>query len=330
MKRILLSLSLLISLVVKGQVTKVEAIGITVSNMAVSEKFYTNVLGFKKISDRELSGETHEKLQGIFGIRMHVVRMQLGDEFIELTDYLTPGGRGVPEDMRSNDLYFQHIAIVVSDMEKAYQHLRRHNVMHVSTAPQTIPESNKVAAGVKAFYFNDPDRHNLELIYFPHDKGQHKWHKQNGKLFLGIDHTAIAISNTQKSLQFYQTLLGFDRKGESWNMGTEQAHLNNVQGARLHITGLRAKEGAGVEFLEYLEPGPGKAFPSDTRANDVWYWQTKLVTNDAEKLYDRLEIEGYKFVSKGLIRFRNIDGTNTTAFIVRDPDGHALLITSNT
>ena len=145
----------------KAQVKKVDAIGITVSEMSRSVKFYSEVLGFKKVGDADLYGTEYEQLQGIFGLRMHVVRMQLGDEFIELTDYLTSGGRGIPEDAKSNDLIFQHIAIVVSDMDKAYQHLRKYMVMHVSTAPQTIPASNAVAAGVKAFYFHDPDMHNL-------------------------------------------------------------------------------------------------------------------------------------------------------------------------
>jgi hypothetical protein len=57
--------------------------------------------------------------------------------------------------------------------------LRQHNIEHVSTGPQTIPATNLAAAGVKAFYFHDPDGHNLELIYFPKGKGQEKWQQAN-------------------------------------------------------------------------------------------------------------------------------------------------------
>src|SRR5436190_3891519 len=273
---------------IQAQVKKIDAIGFTVSEMDRSVKFYNDVLGFKKVSDVELYGNEYEQLQGIFGLRMHIVRLQLGNEFIELTDYLTSGGRSIPEDAKSNDLFFQHIAIVVSDMEKAYQHLRKYMVMHVSTGPQTIPANNVAAAGVKAFYFHDPDMHNLELIYFPKGKGQPKWQQPNGKLFLGIDHTAIGISNTDSSLKFYKDLLGLDRKGDSWNMGMEQAHLNFVEGASLHITGLRAATGPGIEFLQYLQPGPGKPYPADSKTDDIWHWQTTLVTDDAAKLYNQL------------------------------------------
>lgn len=327
-KKTFLILFILFSFVIiaTAQVKKVDAIGITVSEMNRSVKFFTEVLGFRKMSEEEVFGSPYEQLQGIFGLRMHIVRMQLGDEFIELTDYLTSGGRSIPEDARSNDLFFQHIAIVVSDMDKAYQHLRKYMVMHVSTGPQTIPASNVAAAGVKAFYFHDPDMHNLELIYFPKGKGQTKWQQTGGKLFLGIDHTAIGISNTDSSLKFYQSLLGIERKGDSWNMGMEQAHLNFVEGASLHITGLRADAGPGIEFLEYLKPGPGKPYPADSRTDDIWHWQTIVITDDVTKLYDRLSEAGYRLVSKGLITLQDKNGLGSKAFIIRDPDGHALLI----
>jgi catechol 2,3-dioxygenase-like lactoylglutathione lyase family enzyme len=312
-----------------AQVKSIGPIGITVKDMNTSVKFYSEVLGFKKISDEEIAGDDYEKLEGVFGLHSRVVRMQLGDEQIELTDYLTSGGRSIPEDMQSNDLYFQHIAIVVSDMDKAYAHLRKYMVMHVSTAPQTIPASNVAAAGIRAFYFHDPDMHNLELIYFPKGKGQPKWQQTNGKLFLGIDHTAIAITNTENSLHFYEDVLGIQRKGETWNTGMEQAHLNAVENASLHITGLRAASGAGIEFLQYIQPGPGKPYPADSKADDIWHWQTTLHVDDIENLYNNLNSAGYKFVSTALVHFHTKDGKHINAFIVRDPDGHAMLIEQN-
>ena len=309
-----------------SQVQKVEAIGITVAEMDGSIKFYSEVLGFKKVSDEEVWGEEYEKLLNLFGLRMRVVRMKLGEEIIELTDYLTSGGRSIPEDARSNDLIFQHIAIVVSDMEAAYNHLRKYMVMHVSTAPQTIPVSNTAAAGIKAFYFHDPDMHNLELIYFPKGKGNAKWQSGNKHLFLGIDHTAICVSNTDSSLVLYESLLGIIRKGESWNMGMEQAHLNFVQAANLHITGLRAREGPGIEFLEYIHPGPGKPYPSDSRTDDIWHWHTTLLVDNAMTLYEQLKRSQYHLVSGKLIQLRSKNGRVRNAFLVRDRDGHAILI----
>src|SRR3954452_9027849 len=271
-----------------AQVESIGPIGITVKDMSTSMKFFSDVLGFKKISVEEFAGTDYEKLEGVFGLNIRVVRMQLGDEQIELTDYLTSGGRIIPENAKANDLSFQHIAIVVSDMDQAYAQLRKLNIEFVSTAPQTLPKTIPPAEGVKAFYFHDPDKHNLELIYFPEGKGQAKWHVKTHKIFLGIDHTAIGISNTDRSLSFYQSLLGIEKKGESFNFGVEQEHLNNIEGARLHITGLRSPTGPGIEFLQYLKPGVGNPYPFDTKSNDIWVWQTTLYVNDALALYNKL------------------------------------------
>ncbi|CAN1211412.1 VOC family protein [Tumidithrix helvetica PCC 7403] len=307
-------------------VTTVDSVGITVSDMDKAIEFYSQVLSFQKISDVEVLGSEYERLQGIFGIRMRVVRMRLGDEILELTEYLTPKGRPIPVESRSNDRWFQHIAIAVSDMDKAYAQLRRFKVQHASTAPQRIPDSNLAAAGIRAFYFKDPDGHNLEIIYFPQGKGDPKWQKSADRIFLGIDHTAIAVGNTETSLKFYRDLLGMRLAGTSENFGTEQEHLNNVFGAKLHISGLRAPTGLGVEFLEYLAPSDGKPYPADARPNDLLHWQTTLVVNDANAIAQKLRAYRTIFISSDAVDFPSRSLGFKRGFLVRDPDGHAIRI----
>ena len=304
-------------------VKSVEAVGMTVSDMNRSIEFLSN-LSFEKISDVEVAGSEYERLQGVFGARMRVVRMKLGGEFIELTEYLAPQGRPIPVDSRANDRWFQHIAIVVSDMDKAYQQLRAHNVRHASTGPQTIPAANKAAAGIRAFYFKDPDGHNLELIYFPAEKGDPRWQTANGRLFLGIDHTAIVVGSTSESLKFYRDILGLKLAGESMNQGTEQEHLNNVEGARLRISGLRAKSGPGIEFLDYLAPRNGRPAPTDTRANDLWHWQTTLSTTSTAMAAQKIRASGGRVVSPEIAKISGKELGFIAGFLARDPDGHGL------
>jgi len=307
-----------------AQVVKsIDKIGMTVSDMDRSVEFFSKVLSFEKTSDVEVAGSEYEQLQGLFGVRMRVVRMKLGDEFIALTEYLAPKGRPIPVDSRSNDLWFQHIAIVVSDMDKAYQQLRLHKVQHASTGPQRIPDWNKAAAGVRAFYFRDPDGHNLEVIYFPPGKGDPKWQRKE-RLFLGIDHTAIAVSDTEESLKFYRDLLGMKLAGESENYGTEQEHLNNVFGARLHISGLRAQTGPGVEFLDYLAPRDGRPAPVDSRANDLWHWQTAMGVSSADAAAQKIRTARARFISPGVVTIPERGLGFNKGFLARDADGHAL------
>ena len=306
------------------KVDGVDAIGITVSDMERALEFYTKVLPFTLVSQTEVSGESYENLKGLFGIRYRKARLKLGDEEIELTDYLTSGGRLIPEDSKSNDLWFQHVAIVVSNMDSAYARLRKHNVLHVSTAPQTLPRTIPAAYGVKAFYFRDPDGHNLELIYFPEGKGNPKWHAKTDKIFLGIDHTAIGISVTQQSLQFYNDLLGLTRAGDSYNFGVEQEHLNNVFGASLHITGNKGTNGPGVEFLEYLTPKTGKTYPKDSRADDLLHWETIFVTDELDQLFLKLKSANVLFVSPSIVNIVNNNYMYRRGFYVCDPDGHVV------
>jgi catechol 2,3-dioxygenase-like lactoylglutathione lyase family enzyme len=307
-------------------IKSVDAVGMTVTDMDRSVEFFNQVLTFEKISDVEVHGAEYEKLQGVFGLRSRVVRMKLGGETIELTQYLAPEGRPIPADWRSNDHSFQHIAVVVSDMEKAYTQLRAHKVRHVSTGPQTLPASNQAAAGIRAFYFKDPDGHNLEIIYFPEGKGDPRWQRTKDKVFLGIDHTAIAVANTARGLQFYRDLLGLRVAGESMNYGTEQEHLNNVAGARLHITGLRAASGLGIEFLEYLTPSDGRPAPQDTRANDIWHWQTTLTTASAARAKKKLQEKMFRVVSTNVAAIPDKSFGFMKGFLARDPDGHGLQI----
>jgi catechol 2,3-dioxygenase-like lactoylglutathione lyase family enzyme len=308
---------------------KVRSIGtilITVSDMDRSLDFYSHVLTFEKVSDTELAGDDVEHLFGVFGARVRVVRMKLGDESVELAQFLAPRGRSIPADSRSNDLWFQHIAIIVSDMDRAYLVLRQNRVEHASSGPQRLPDWNKNAGGIKAFYFKDPDEHPIEILEFPEGKGDPKWHRGADRLFLGIDHTAIAVSDTDTSLKFYRDLLGLRVAGESENYGTEQEHLNNVFGAHLRITALRAPAGPGIELLEYLSPHDGRPFPIDEHPNDLVHRETILVTPDADVAASQLVAARVKFVSSGVVANHMQMFEFRKAFLVRDPDGHAIEI----
>ena len=331
MRRFLYPLSLVLLFTLRGyafpaEVRSVGAVGMTVSDLDRAVTFYS-ALTFQKVSDVEVFGDEYEQLVGVFGARMRIVRMQLGNEFIELTEYLTPRGKPMPTDSRSNDLWFQHIAIVVSDITKAFEKLRALKVQFVSTGPQRLPDWNTAAAGIQAFYFQDPDQHNLEVIYFPPGKGDQRWQERTDKLFLGLDHTAIAVSNTETSLHFYRDLLGLRKAGESENYGTEQEHLNQVFGAHLLITGMRAESGPGIEFLEYVAPRDGRSRPSESRSNDILNWSTTLESSDVDSLAQKLRGQHIHFVSSKIIVLPKGETSFSKGVLLSDPDGHTMLLT---
>jgi catechol 2,3-dioxygenase-like lactoylglutathione lyase family enzyme len=292
----------------------VAMIGMTVGDMDRSVAFYTGVLDFNVVSDETAGGASYDRLQGLTGTSLRVVRLRLGDEYLQLTQYLSPRGHAAPAAARSNDRWFQHVAIIVSDMDSAYARLQRGKVTEVSAGPQLLPKTIPNAAGIRAFYFKDPDGHPLEVLQFPPDKGNPKWHERSDRLFLGIDHTAIVVRDTRRSLAFYRDALGLKVAGESMNFGTEQERLNNVPGARLHITGLRAAAGPGIEFLQYLTPRDGRPYPDDERPNDLVHWQTTIAVPDLASAARTIRQARFRVVSTG----------TGEGLVVRDPDGHAI------
>lgn len=309
-------------------VSAVDSVSIAVSDMDRSLQFYTQVLTFEKVADREVAGEAYERLFGVFGLRLRAVRLRLGDEEIELMQFLAPRGRAFPADSHSNDRWFQHIAIVVSDMSAAYARLRSFNVEHASSEPQRLPDWNTNAAGIQAFYFRDPDQHYLEVINFPADKGLARWHRRGAPLFLGIDHTAIVVADTESSIHYYRDLLGLRVVGTSENYGTEQEHLNAVFGAHLRITSLRAERGPGVELLEYLAPRTGRPLPQDTQANDLWYWQVNMRT-PSRSIPGGLREQGVELLAPDLVRLPETSLGWVAAVRAHDPDGHTTLLSAS-
>jgi len=298
----------------------VDSVGLTVSNLERSVGFFRDVLTFEVVGQWEQSGRETELLTGVFGARTRHARLRLGDELVELTEFVTPRGRPYPADTRANDQWFQHIAVVVSDMDAAYQHMRNRQVAHASTEPQRLPDWNPDAGGIQAFYFRDPDGHFLEILQFPPGKGDPKWQRRD-RLFLGIDHTAIVSTDTERSLRFYRDGLGLKVVGGAENHGVEQEHLNNVFGVRLRITTLHASEGPGVELLEYLAPRTGRATPVDLSAADLAHWQTTMTVSGVGALL-RTTFGGW-LVSPDVIAAPSGSGF-ARGLLVRDPDAHGI------
>lgn len=250
---------------------------------------------FRKVAEFEVAGEAYEHVEGVFGLCMRTARLRLGDESIELTEFL--GATRYRRTHAATDFSFQHLAVIVSDMDKAYAWRQDSSVLF-SRSGRALSGDSRVSCG----------------------KGRPNWHKAGGGLFLGIDHTAIVVKDTEPSLHFYRDMLSMRIVRESENYGTEQERLNNVFGARLHITSLAGDEGPGVEFLEYLSPGGGRPYPADERANDLIHWQTRFSGIGLEKAAREFHQAKVEFISSGIAAVPNSEPGFRRALMVRDPD----------
>ncbi len=312
----------------KPQIKDIDALGMTVHDLNLSIRFYTQVLGFSQVAETEVYGEEYENLVGVFDARMRVATLQMGDQLLDLVEFLTPRGRPIPLTSRTNDHWYQHIAIVTTDIEKAYQTLRKHDVQHISNAPQRLPMMDSEEGEVKAFYFEDPDGHPLVLMEYLDEKEKEQWYQESDlPLFVGISHTGFVVSDTDESLKFYRDTLGFRIEGEDVLSGKEVDHLAGVRGSKIKRTKLVAPEwGIPLYLLEFVEPKEeGREVPIDTKANDMWHWQIQAEVYDIKELEELIAKRGYKIASEAVSNFENSFIGVEKAFMARDPDGHALL-----
>jgi catechol 2,3-dioxygenase-like lactoylglutathione lyase family enzyme len=305
------------------QVQRIRAISLSVSDVERVQHFYIQALGFQWVSDITVS-QSEDRL-GVFDNPIRIVTLKLGDEHIKLMQSLIVQGEPIPDDSRSHDLWFQHLAIAVSDMDRAYAHLQPFLTESISPTPQTIPPSNQAAAEIRAFKFKDPDQHPLELIWFPPEKGQEKWHQKSERLFLGIDHSAIAIADTDQSLQFYHNLLGMQIDGGSLNEGETQAHLDGLPKAKVRVTALRpAQGGLGIELLDYLMPEDARPIPLQWSSGNIAYYQVEFIVKNLEQIMAQLQRQGVPF-STQWAQLRSGQPFRQGC-LIKDPNGHALLL----
>lgn len=181
------------------------------------------------------------------------VTLRLGDEALELTS--ATGSRADPP--RSNATGFQHCAIIVSDMEAA---LARLATVPGWTAISRAGSERLPAAsgGATAFKFRDPDGHPLEFLQFAPGAVPPVWRRgADGPACLGIDHSAIAVSDADRAIAFYEGL-GFTLGERHLNRGPEQARLDelDVPQAEVEVVSLQAAGGAPphLELLCYRDP----------------------------------------------------------------------------
>ena len=301
-------------------VLALRAIGLTVFDLDRTERFYRDTLDFRTVARRRLQDSFLNALFGLPAGPVDVLTMQLGDQRVEFTQFARPG-RPYPADSQSADLWFQHLAIVVSDMDAAYARVRAAGVQPISlNGPETLPDRN---GGVRAFKFRDPDGHPLELLWFPPGQGRAFWRGRTG-LFLGIDHSAIAVSSTEKSLAFYQGLLGLHSAYAGTNEGETQERLDGAAGAVVRITGLQAAapQGPGIEFLQYEKPATGRP-AAGIRADDAAHAHLTLVADSLQEILAAPEAQ--RFSASALY----LNGNVCSASIV-DPDGHVLVLEEKT
>jgi len=258
-----------------------------VSDLARLTAFYCDALGF-------------EPVRRSFGTAQ---RLRLGGQEIELT--LTdavgrPSGTGAAP-------WFQHIAVVTTDIDAAVAQVLRHGADPISRggAQHLPPEAGSVAA----FKFRDPDGHPLELIQFPPGS---PWDADTG-LTLGYDHSALSVVDTERSIAFYTELLGFRMTARQVNHGPAQDRLDGMDAVHVDVVSL-TPAGQGTPHVELLGYRGAQAATASWSASDIVADCLVLQVTDTMATAAVLSAAGHSPFARG-----------ADSLLVRDPSGHVLM-----
>jgi catechol 2,3-dioxygenase-like lactoylglutathione lyase family enzyme len=250
----------------------------------------------------------------------HSIRMQLGIQEIALID-VRPRGRPYPADVAGWNPLFQHIAIVVSNMSNAYERLSTiPGWSPISTAgPQLLPPAS---GRVTAFKFRDPEGHPLEFIAFAPAAIPAQWQTNSGGDCLGIDHSALSVANTARSVAFYESL-GLIRSRGSLNIGPEQAKLDDLPNAVVEVTPLTpAQSTPHVELLCYRGDFDRHV---QQRTNDAT--ATRLVLSVQSRDAFNVLCASH---SGSLVKDSVAREDDALRVLLRDPDGHLVCLETGT
>jgi catechol 2,3-dioxygenase-like lactoylglutathione lyase family enzyme len=281
-------------------------------------EFYVRAFGFTCIEDSPKSDPGFAELIGVAKGQVRTTSLRLGNQVIALAE-TQPLGRTYPDVVPGWDPLFQHFAIVVSDMAAAYANLQAlHNWTAISTdGPQILPPSS---GGVTAFKFRDPEGRPLELLAFAPGATPAHWAIRSSSPYLGIDHSAISVSDTDRSVALYSRL-GLARTASSLNVGREQEKLDNILGAVVEVTALALPMKSTAPHVELL----------CYRGN---FDRGELLTNRNDVAATQLVFEVERDPIDVIVA-RNPDTTVSRPItsesggvraLLRDPDGHLLCL----
>lgn len=291
----------------------------TVADLDGAVAFHRDALGFSMAATATHAQPAWGELMGLPGARGRSATMRLGAQELELLAF-DPPGAPYPPGSGTADAWFQHVAIVTSDMASACARLHAHRFTPISVhGPQLLPPAD---GSVLAYKFRDPDGHPLELIQFPEGSGDPVWQDVAGTL-LGIDHSALDAPDVDASVDFYTRGLRFVVTSRTLNSGRAQQRLDRLDGDRVEVVALQPGMAgpAHVELLGYSQPR-GRAFPAGMRSNDIAADRLVLQVNGLAALVDALRDLDADFVSPGVVTIN--DGRQ--AAMLRDPAGHCLML----
>jgi glyoxylase I family protein len=142
-------------------ISKVSHIGVCVSDLERSIRFYCDVLGFVRsttVPDVHVEGEPSDSLLRLRDVKLHAVYLERDGFRLELLHYERPSSPAQAPQRTMNDLGFTHLSVQVPDVKAALDKL---GALGVEIDRDTVIE---VSGFTVAAFVRDPDGLGIELV----------------------------------------------------------------------------------------------------------------------------------------------------------------------
>jgi glyoxylase I family protein len=145
-------------------VQRLSHIGICVSELERSVRFYRDILGFEELSRLQVKGPEAARLLNIDGGELQAVYLQRDGTRIELLYYPVAGHERAATPRPMNRLGFTHLSLRVADLDSIAAAMVQGGGINL-----TETRVDNAAWRSKAVFVTDPDGLRIELIQAPGD-----------------------------------------------------------------------------------------------------------------------------------------------------------------
>jgi len=114
-------------------------------------------------------------------------------------------------------------------------------------------------------------------------------------MFLHIEHTALSVSNLDRSLAFYRDLIGMKVVMEIDFADETLGQINGLTGCKARVVHLQLGDTV-LELFQYRQP-EGRPIAQGRRQCDTGFIHICFRVTDIQRLHDDLETRGVKFFS---------------------------------
>jgi len=145
-------------------VQRLTHVGICVSDLERSLRFYRDVLGCSEVGRLEMEGGPADTVNGLEGVELRAIYLERDGWRLELIDFREPGWIGPQEPRPMNQLGLTHLSFRVDDLDAVCARIE-------AAGGGLLTDTLVGPAGspTRAIMAHDPDGMRLELVQGPGD-----------------------------------------------------------------------------------------------------------------------------------------------------------------